>query len=103
MRQNSQIQGLILDLARQNFAERQETDDRFYQLLGELRRDREEQNCKWQEYTQEQNRKWEEQSRKWEERNCKWEDAKREFDRMHEAIMAIANKHDRSITALGAR
>ena len=103
MRQNPQIQGLILDLARQNFAERQETDDRFYQLLGELRRDREEQNRKWQEYTQEQNRKWDEQSCKWEEQNCKWEDAKREFDRMHEAIMAIANKHDRSITALGAR
>ncbi|NJO14666.1 MAG: DUF3782 domain-containing protein [Thioploca sp.] len=110
MQQNPQIQGLILDLARQDFAERKETDDRFYQLLGELRRDREEQNRKWQEYTQEQNqkweeqnRKWEEQNRKWEEQNRKWEDAKREFDRMHEAIMAIANKHDRSITALGAR
>ena len=121
MRQNPQIQGLILDLARQNFAERKETDDRFYQLLGELRRDREEQSRKWQEYTQEQNRKWEEQNRKWEEQNRKWEeyaqeqhlqwdeqnrkweDAKREFDRMHEAIMAIAKKHDRSITALGAR
>ncbi len=171
MQQNPQIQGLVLDLARQNFAERKETDDRFYQLLGELRRDREEQSRKWQEYTQEQNRKWEEQNRKWdeqnrkwkeynqeqnrkweeqnrkwdeqnrkweeynqeqnrkwdeqnckwneqnhkweeyaqeqklkwEEQNRKWEDAKREFDRMHEAIMAIAKKHDRSITALGAR
>jgi hypothetical protein len=121
MRQNSQIQGLILDLAQQNFAQRQETDDRFYQLLSELRRDREEQNRKWQEYTQEQNRKWDEQNHKWDEyaqeqnrkwdeqnlkwqeQNRKWEDAKREFDRMHEAIMAVANKHDRSITALGAR
>ena len=110
MQQNPQIQGLILDLARQNFAERKETDDRFYQLLGELRRDREEQNRKWQEYTQEQNHKWEEQNRKWneqnrkwDEQNRKWEDAKQEFDKMHQAIMAITNKHDRSITALGAR
>jgi hypothetical protein len=43
VQQNTQIQGLVLDLARQNFADRKETDDRFYQLLGELRRDREEQ------------------------------------------------------------
>ena len=135
MQQNPQIQGLILDLARQNFAERKETDDRFYQLLGELKRDREEQNRKWQEYTQEQNHKWEEQNRKWDEQNRKWdeqnrkweeqnrkweeytqeqnrkwdeqnhkwEDAKQEFDKMHKAIMAITNKQDRSITALGAR
>jgi hypothetical protein len=184
VQQNAQIQGLVLDLARQNFADRKETDDRFYQLLGELKRDREEQtrkwekytaeqNRKWEEYTQEQNRKWDEQNRKWDEQNCKWdeqnrkwdeenrkwdeenrkwdeqnrkwdeenrkwdeqnrkwdeenrkwdeenrkwdeqnrkwdeenckwEDAKREFDRMHEAIMAIAKKYDRSITAIGAR
>jgi hypothetical protein len=121
VQQNAQIQGLVLDLARQNFADRKETDDRFYQLLGELRRDREEQtrkwekytaeqNRKWEEYTQEQNRKWneqnhkwDEQNRKWDEQNRKWEDAKREFDRMHEAIMAVAKKYDRSITAIGAR
>ncbi len=89
IQQNVQIQKLVLDLARQDFADRKETDDRFYQLLRELRHDREEQSRKWQEYTQEQNRKW--------------EDAKREFERMHEAIMAIAKKYDRSITAIGAR
>ncbi|BAP54572.1 hypothetical protein THII_0275 [Thioploca ingrica] len=106
VQQNAQIQGLVLDLARQNFADRKETDDRFYQLLGELRRDREEQTRKWEKYTAEQNRKWEEytqeQNRKWDEQNRKWEDAKREFDRMHEAIMAVAKKYDRSITAIGA-
>ncbi|BAP58150.1 hypothetical protein THII_3853 [Thioploca ingrica] len=84
MRQNPQIQGLVLDLARQNFAERKETDDRFYQLLGELRRDREEQSRKWQEYTQEQNRKWEEytqeQNRKWDEQNCKWDEQNRKWE-----------------------
>ena len=92
MRQNPQIKELVLDWTRQNFAERKETDNWFYQILGELRRDREEQS-----------RKWEEQNRKWEEQNRKWEDVKHEFDRMHEAIMAVAKKQERSITALGAR
>ena len=78
MQQNPQIQGLVLDWARQNFAQRQETDDRFYQLLGELKRDREEQTRKWEE----QNRKWDEQNRKWDEQNRKWDDAKQEFDRL---------------------
>jgi len=170
MRQNQQIQELVLELARENFAERQGTEDKFYQILNELKQDREaqarkweeqehkweefkeytqeqnrkweaytqeqnlkweeqnhkwevyaqeqnlkweEQNLKWEEYkkhTQEQNLKWEEQNRKWEEfkeytqeQNYKWDEAQRESQRMHEAIMAIAQKHDRSIGALGAR
>lgn len=41
---------------RQEHPSRAETEDRFSQLLGELRRDREEQNRKWEE----QNRKWDE-------------------------------------------
>ena len=49
MRQNKQIQELVLELARENFAQRQETEDRFYQLLNELKRDREEQARKWDE------------------------------------------------------
>jgi hypothetical protein len=124
MRQNQQIQELVLELARENFASRQETNDRFYQLLNELKRDREEQARKWEEqnrkwdeqnrkweefkeYTQEQNRKWDEQNHKWEEytqeQNRKWNEAQQEFQRMHEDIMAIAQKQDRSVGALGAR
>ncbi|BAP54725.1 hypothetical protein THII_0428 [Thioploca ingrica] len=103
MQQNKQIQELVLELARENFAERQETENRFYQLLNELKRDREEQTRKWDE----QNRKWEEytqeQNHKWDEQNRKWDEAKQEFQQMHEAIMAIAQKQDRSIGALGAR
>jgi hypothetical protein len=30
VRQNKQIQELVLELARENFAQRQETEDRFY-------------------------------------------------------------------------
>ena len=89
MRQNKQIQELVLELARENFAQRQETEDRFYQLLNELKRDREEQARKWEEYTQEQNRKWDKNQQ--------------ELKRLHEEIMAIAQKQDRSFGALGAR
>jgi hypothetical protein len=131
MQQNPQVQGLVLDWARQNFADRQETDDRFYQLLGELKRDREEQTRKWEEQNrkwdeqnrkwddakqesnrllselardrEEQTRQWDEQNHKWEEQNRKWDDAKQEFNRMHETIIALGKKLDRSITALGAR
>jgi hypothetical protein len=145
IQKSPQIQELVLELAQQNFADRQVTEDKFYQLLNELRRDREEQarkwdeqNRKWDEQNQkwnEQNRKWDEQNQKWDEQNRrwedfkqelqrdreeqakkwdeqnqkwneqnqKWEDAKLEFARMHEAIMAIAQKQERSIGALGAR
>ncbi|BAP55612.1 hypothetical protein THII_1315 [Thioploca ingrica] len=170
IQKSPQIQELVLELARQNFADRQATEDKFYQLLNELRRDREEQARKWDEQNQkwdeqnqkwdeqnqkwdEQNQKWDEQNRKWEDfkqelqrdreeqakkwdeqarkwdeqnhkwedfkqelqrdreeqahkwdkQNQKWEDAKLEFARMHEAIMAIAQKQERSIGALGAR
>ena len=92
IQKSPQIQELVLELARQNFADRQATEDKFYQLLNELRRDREEQA-----------QKWDKQNRKWDEQHQKWEDAKLEFARMHEAIMAVAQKQERSIGALGAR
>jgi hypothetical protein len=110
MQQSSEVQKVVLELARQNFADRQETDDKFYQLLGELRRDREEQARKWKEYTEEQNRKWDEQNQKWDdqkqnwdEQNRKWKEHRCEFDRVHEEIMALAKKYDRTVGALGAR
>lgn len=111
LRQDPEIQDWILRLARGEFAERRETESRFDRLLDELRRDREAQGRKWEEYTQAQDRKWnelfqdysrrwDEQTRKEEERNRKWEER---FDRMHEEIMALAARHERGIGALGAR
>lgn len=119
------LRAYILELTRSEYAGRQETQDRFWEVLAELRRDREEQarkwdeqNRKWEENQQEQNRKWEEdkqeQARKWDEQNRKWEEDKQEQNRkwdanqeeirkLHEAIMVQALKHDRSIGALGAR
>jgi hypothetical protein len=136
LREDPALRAFIQDLVRDQYAPRQETDDRFYQLLGELRRDREEQARKWEEQTRkwaendrrleedraEQRRLWEEnaaerkrlwdegraeQRRLWEENAAeherRWEENKWEFDRVHLEIMAMAERHDRSIGALGAR
>ena len=104
LREDPDLRAYILELTRQEYPGRAETQDRFYDILAELRRDREEQTRKWEEQTRDQNRKWDEQNRLWHEQ---WEahqrQHKEEFDRMHEEIMALAKKHDRSIGALGAR
>ena len=139
LREDPALRAYILELTRQEYAGRAETQDRFYDILAELRRDREEQARKRDEQHREQSRKWDEQNRKWDEQNRKWDEQNRkwdeqnqqwkdftqeqnrkweeqnrkwdehqaqqreEFDRVHEEIMALAKKHERSIGALGAR
>jgi len=100
IRTDPEFRGYILDLTRQEYAGRAATEDRFYELLAELRRDREEGARKWDEYRNEQNRKWDEQNRKWDEHQA---EQREEFKRIHEEIMAQAQRHDRSIGALGSR
>ncbi|WP_295430081.1 DUF3782 domain-containing protein [uncultured Thiodictyon sp.] len=114
LREDADLRGFIQDLMRGQFADRLETQDRFEKLLGELRRDREANERKWEA----QEQKWEEQqtvlrdhmaeqSRLWKESSAeqerRWYQNKRQFDAVHEAIMAQAKKHDRSIGALGSR
>jgi hypothetical protein len=99
LRDDPDLRAYILELTRREYAGRAETQDRFYDILAELRRDREEQARKWDE----QNRKWDEQNRKWDEQNRKWDESSQRFDQLHKEIMAQAKKFDRSIGALGAR
>ncbi len=87
VREDKEIQELVLMLAKDRFADRKLTDDRFNAVLEELRRDREEQNGKWEEQnrkwnesTAEQNRKWDEQNRKWDEQNRKWDEQNRKWN-----------------------
>lgn len=80
-----EIQDLVLQLSRQHFADKRETESRFDRLLDELQRDREE------------------QSRRWEEQNRKWEGNQAEISRMLKAIENLSRKHDSTIGALGAR
>ena len=78
LRADPDFRAFILELTRQEYAGRTETQDRFYDLLAELRRDR-----------VEQTRKWDEQNRKW--------------DEMLKEVRSIKVKSEQSIGALGAR
>jgi hypothetical protein len=114
LREDSAFRDSVLELTRRNHPTRTETSDWFDHLIGELRRDREEQTRKWEAQQAERERDRAEQARKWEEQQAErerdraeqarlWEDNNRHFDRVHEEIMAQAKKFDRSIGALGAR
>jgi hypothetical protein len=128
LREDPEFRAYVLELTRREYAGRADTEDQFYAILAELRRDREAQARKWEEqdrkwdehqaeqraefnklYEQanrdreEQARKWDEQNRKWDEQNRKWEANQEELRRLHEEIMAQAQQYDRSIGALGAR
>jgi hypothetical protein len=63
LRDDPDLRAYILELTRREYAGRVETQNRFYDLLAELRRDREQRAREWEEYKDEQNRKWEEQNR----------------------------------------
>ena len=158
VREDTEIQELILRLSRQEFAPRQPTEDRFEWLFAKLERDTEASNRRWEE----QNRKWdenqaelrriredferkwqesreetnrqireereetnrqikeereetnrqlraqrEESERKWqaqrEESERKFQEHREEFNRVHEEIMAMNRRHDRTVGALGSR
>lgn len=73
-----EVQEIILRLMRGRFADHAQTEDRFEKLLAEIKSQREEQNKKW-EANQE------------------------ELKRLHEEVMAVSTKVDRSFGALGAR
>ena len=103
LRSDPDFRAYILELTRNEYAGRMETEDRFSKLLAELRHDREEHTRKWDENQAELRRDREEQVRKWEEQNRKWDENQAELKRLHEEIMAQAQKFDRSIGALGSR
>ena len=152
----------VLAISRKEFANKQQTEDRFTLLLNEMREQREIQDRKWAEQRAEDRREWAEQRaedkrewaeqraedkrewaeqraedkrewaeqrakdkrewaeqraedrrewaeqraedrRKWDEQDRKWDKANIRFDNMHQSIMAMAKKYDRTIGALGAR
>lgn len=76
---------LILDLVQDKFAPKQETEDRFTQILQEMQRDREENK-----------RQWEENKRQWEENERRWE-------KMFAEIKQLNRKYNSTIGALGSR
>ncbi|MBK1720429.1 PD-(D/E)XK nuclease family protein [Thiocystis violacea] len=110
LRTDPEFRAFVMDLTRREYADRAETQDRFHELLAELRRDRERQDRKWEEQNrkqEEQNQKWEEQNRKWNEQSLQWREhqaaMREEFRLVHEEIMAQSRKFDRTIGGIGAR
>jgi len=99
IREDPSLREYILNLTGMLYADKQNTEDRFWEVLSEMKRDREEQSRKWAEARAEserkweqQNRKWEEQNRKWEEQNRKWAEAKAESERKWEEAKAESER-----------
>ena len=103
LEESPELERWIERLTAQRYANRQQTESRFDQLLDELRRDREEQSRKWAE----QNRKWEESKaesdRKWAEQNEKWAEQTEQNRRLWLEVGEQKSRLDRKIGALGAR
>jgi hypothetical protein len=103
LRRDPDFRSRILEITRGEFADRKETRDWFHETLDEMRREREKQDKKWDLWQERWDKHIEDQERHREEQAQKWDLNKEEFNRVHEEIMALAKKHDRSIGALGAR
>ncbi len=106
LQRHPEMRDWVLQLTREQYADKRETESRFDRLLDELRRDREENFRKWEEQerkSKKQERKWEKQERKWEEQNRKWYANQKNIDDMLGEIKAQSKRHDSSIGALGAR
>ncbi len=82
LRQDPDLRAYILDLTRQEYANRKDTQDQFYELLTELRRDRDDQNRKWDKNQAAMSK---------------------EFKQLYDALIAQAAKQERGIGALGSR
>ncbi|MBK1707310.1 PD-(D/E)XK nuclease family protein [Halochromatium glycolicum] len=124
LRGDAEFRRFVLELARDEFADKQQTEGRFEAMLAELARDREEQSRRWeaqelkweaQERKWETNeRKWEAQERKWEANERKWEEETRAWRKHEEEVwaeirslreenVALDHRIDRTLGALGAR
>lgn len=114
VKHNEELRQVIVELNREHFADKAETESRFEQLLEELRKAREEDRRKWeenqrrwQELQQERKQAWEEWTRRWDEKveedRRKWEEAVAENRRIWESIIALHRRYDQGIGALGAR
>jgi len=82
LQQDRDLRDFVLRTVENYYAGKQETENRFDQILAELRRDREEQSRKWDEQSRkwdEQNRRWDEQNHKWDEQNHKWEENQKQL------------------------
>jgi hypothetical protein len=103
LRDDPQLRAFIADLMQDRYADRRATENRFDQVLDELRRDREEQARKWEEHSKQQKAWGERWDAQLAELKADRIENRRRFERIERNLEAIVKRHDRSIGALGAR
>ncbi len=104
--EDSEIRDFIIRTVSNYYAPKDETQDRFNQIMEELRRNREEDHLKWAEQArkwQEQDRRWQESDRRWTEQARRWQESDRKFDQVLAEIKSMNKKYDSTIGALGSR
>ena len=114
IKNNYEFHRCILDITKEQFADKETTDDRFDRRFAELKQDREKRDKKWEA----QEKKWEawekkwekerkEQAAKWEAQDKRWEENQKVINEMLASIKAldvkIDAKYDSAVGALGAR
>jgi hypothetical protein len=100
LEESPELERWIERLTAQRYANRQQTESRFDQLMEELRRDREEQSRKWEESKAESERKWAESKA---ESERKWAEQTEQNRRLWLEVGEQKSRLDRKIGALGAR
>ena len=124
MKVDPDIRNFILNVTRESYPSKRETESRFDRIMDELKRDREARDKKWEAQDKKwdaqdkkwdaqdkkwdaQDKKWDAQDKKWEEerkeQNKKWEENQRVINEMLVSIQKLDKKHDATIGALGAR
>jgi hypothetical protein len=115
-----EMRDFILSITRTCYPDKQETESRFDKIMEELKQDRlardkkwEKQDKKWDEQAKrwdeqdkrwaEQAKKWDEQDRRWAEQAQRWEAQDKKWQENMAVIKKMAQKHESSIGALGAR
>jgi len=89
MRTDPEIRGWILDLGREYFAGRAQTDARFEQMLAELRQEREDWNRRFEEEREDRNRRFEEERAEW---RRLWEEEREAWNRRFQEERAEWNR-----------
>ena len=85
MKVDPDIRNFILNVTRESYPSKRETESRFDRIMDELKRDREVRD------------------KKWDAQDKKWEENQRVINEILVSIQKLDKKHDATIGALGAR
>jgi len=83
MKVDPDIRNFILNVTRESYPSKRETESRFDRIMDELKRDREARDKKWESQEKKWEaleKKWEGQEKKWEALEKKWEDQDKKWE-----------------------